>query len=307
MQNLRGLPKLRDSLSYIYIEHAVLEKRDNALLVLQETGKTALPVATLCLVMLGPGTSITHAAVKLLTENGCNIHWTAQDMDNYYAQGMGETRSARHILRQAEMVSDPEKRLQVVYKMYQKRFDYPLSADLTLEQIRGMEGVRVRTEYQNASRIYGVTWNGRVYDRKNWQAADPVNRALSAANALLYGVCHVAIASGGYSPSLGFVHSGYFLAFVHDIADLYKSILTIPTAFQVAAESAQQIESRVRREVREKIRQTKLLAKILPDIDELLDIQRSENNPEDQGEVLAQPWWNDKPSSSEEVDPESEV
>jgi CRISPR-associated protein Cas1 len=154
MQDLHLLPKLRDSLSYLYVEHAVLEKRDGALLVLQETGKTAIPVANLCLLMLGPGTSLTHAAVKLLAENGCSILWTGEDMQHFYAQGLGETRRAYHLLHQAEMASDPAKRLQVVMRMYEMRFEHPLDPDLSIEQIRGMEGVRVRTAYENASRKY---------------------------------------------------------------------------------------------------------------------------------------------------------
>ena len=272
MQDYHLLPKLRDSLSYLYVEHAVIERSANALLIRQETGSTTVPVANLCLLLLAPGTNITHAAVSLLAENGCSIIWVGQDTQLFYAQGMGETRRASHIIRQAQMMCDPQKRLQVVLRMYEKRFGYALDPDLGLEQIRGMEGVRMRTAYQEASRKFGVEWQGRNYDCKDWYKGDPINRALSAANAVLYGLCHAGIVSGGYSPALGFLHTGRQLSFVYDIADLYKTSYTIPVAFQTVSESDVQVERRVREACRETFRQEKLLEKILPDIDFLLQI-----------------------------------
>lgn len=291
MQDLHELPKLRDSLSYLYVEHAVLERDKTALLVLQETGTTAVPVANLCLLMLGPGTSITHAAVGLLAESGCSIQWTGQDMQLFYAQGCGETRKAYHLLRQAELVSDPQKRLQVVMRMYEKRFGHPLEPGLTLEQIRGMEGARVRNTYALASRTFQVEWHGRNYDMSNWNKGDPVNRALSAANAILNGICHAAIVSGGYSTALGFLHTGRQLSFVYDIADLYKAQYTIPIAFRTVAEGEEEVEKRARQTCREFFREEKLLDRILPDIDGLLGIR-----PEEEGERVDDPsrpeiWW----------------
>ncbi len=285
------LPKLRDSLSYLYLEHAVLERKDSALLVLQETGRAMVPTANLSLLLLGPGTTVTHAAVGLLAESGTSVLWTGEDMQVFYAQGLGETRRAYHLLRQAELASQPAKRLQVVLRMYAMRFGAPLDPDLTLEQIRGMEGARVRGLYAEASRRYGVTWHGRSYDRQNWNAGDPVNRALSAANAVLNGICHAAIVSGGYSPALGFVHTGKQLSFVYDVADLYKAHLTIPIAFQTAAEGSHEVEKRARMACREAFREERLLEKILPDIDELLgvddaDVQAGADDP-----ALPEPWW----------------
>jgi CRISPR-associated protein Cas1 len=301
MQDLHLLPKLRDSLTYLYVEHAVLERKDSALLVLQETGRTAVPVANLCLLMLGPGTNLTHAAVKLLAENGCSVLWTGEDMQKFYAQGLGETRRAYHLLRQAELASDPQKRLRVVLKMYEKRFGRSLEPELSLEQIRGMEGVRVRNAYAHASRKYGVAWHGRNYDRGNWNNSDPVNRALSAANALLNGLCHAAIVSGGYSPGLGFLHTGKQLSFVYDIADLYKARLTIPIAFQTMAEGTEHVEARARQTCREVFRQEKLLDQVLPDIDGLLEIQPEEEFVADEDPALPEPWWG--PDANEEEAP----
>lgn len=272
MQDLHELPRLRDSLSYLYVEQAIVNRRRSAVEYVNEDGCVPIPAASLAVLMLGPGTSITHAAVRVLAENGCTILWTGEDGFRFYAQGMGETRKAYHLLQQASMASNPEQRQEVVLRMYRRRFQDELDADLTLPQIRGLEGVRVRSAYQQASREFGIPWVGRKYDRKDWGGGDPVNRALSAANALLNGVCHAAIVSGGYSTAIGFIHTGKQLSFVYDVADLYKTDLTIPTAFQAAAESPVQVERRVRQACRERFRQEKLLERILPDIDRLLNI-----------------------------------
>ena len=273
MRDLHILPKLRDSLSYVYTERAIVQRYRNAVELVDERGKIAVPIASLSLLLLGPGTSITHEAVKLLAQNGCSIVWVGEDATRFYAQGTGETRKAHRLLKQAALVSDPQMRRQVALKMYAKRFDEELDPDLTLEQIRGHEGARVRDTYRIMSRRYGVNWKGRRYQRNQWDAADPVNRALSLANALLNGICHAAIVSGGYSPGLSFIHTGKQLSFVYDIADLYKTELTIPIAFEMAALGSDDIEARVRRRCRNAFKDAKLLQRLLPDIDALLDMQ----------------------------------
>ena len=143
---------------------------------------------------------------------------------------------------------------------------------MSIEQIRGYEGARVRKAYQEASRRFGVPWRGREYDRRLWQLSDPVNRALSAANSCLNGLCHAAIVSGGYAPGLGFVHTGKQLSFVYDIADLYKIDLTVPLAFRLTAESTEQLETRVRHACRELFHAERLLGRIIDDIDKLLEL-----------------------------------
>lgn len=291
MDDLHLLPKFRDSLSYLYVEHAVIEKNDSAILTLQETGRTTIPTANLNLLMLGPGTSITHAAIKLLAESGTSILWTGEDMLRFYAQGMGETRSGYHILRQAELVSDPARRLQVVMRMYEKRFGRKLEPGLSFEQIRGMEGARMRMIYEECSRKYHVPWQGRNYDRKHWDWSDPNNRALSAANALLNGICHAAVVSGGYSPALGFLHTGRQLSFVYDIADLYKAEFSIPAAFESRGLRLEPVESKTRELCRERFREGKLLERILPDIEELTQIKVDEEFPADEDRALPETWW----------------
>ena len=273
MQDLHILPKLRDGLSFVYLEHGKIERTQNAVEFFDaEGGRTLVPTAALAVLMLGPGTSITHEAIKVLAENGSLVTWCGEEGVRFYAQGLGETRNAYHLLKQAALVSDPARRIEVVLRMYRYRFDEQLHPEMSLEEIRGHEGVRVREAYAKASREYGVEWNGRRYDRSNWNVGDPINRALSTANACLNGVCHAAIVSGGYSPGLGFIHTGKQLSFVYDIADLYKVEITVPLAFRAVAESKEHLETRVRHACRDAFRERRLLDRILPDIDQLLGI-----------------------------------
>lgn len=305
MRDLHELPKMRDSLSYLYVEHATLNQNNQAIEYWREDeGRVMIPVASLCVLLLGPGSKITHAAVKTLAENGCTILWVGEENTRFYAAGTGETRKSYHLLRQAELASDPQTRLGVIRSMYQMRFDDPLDPELSLEQIRGMEGARVRIAYNQASKQYGVPWQGRRYDRNNWGRSDPINRALSAAHALLNGLCHAAIVSGGYSPAIGFIHTGKQLSFVYDIADLYKAEITIPLAFQVVAESPEKVETRVRTACREKFKETRLLNRILPDIDTLLSVGldplEGVLEEVDQDPALPGPWW-DNPDELEVI------
>ena len=177
--------------------------------------------------------------------------------------------------------------------MYAMRFADPLDPALTLQQIRGMEGVRVRDAYAKASREYGVPWQGRSYDRGNWNKADPVNRALSSANACLYGICHAAIVAAGYSPAMGFIHTGKQLSFVYDVADLYKTMITVPAAFAAAVNPTATIERDVRLQCRDAFARTRLLQKIVDDIENMLDIEtESEEDPEfDQDPALPGDLW----------------
>ncbi len=273
MQDLHELPKLADSLTYLYVEHVVVEQKAKAIELFDKDGATLVPTAALTVLLLGPGTRITHAAVKALADSGCAIVWVGEDGTRCYAHGGGETRKAYHLLHQARLVSDPTLRLEVCKRMYRMRFkNQDLDPFLTLEQLRGMEGARMRSAYGHASITYNVPWHGRSYDRASWGNSDPVNNALSAANALLNGLCHAAIVSGGYSPALGFIHTGLQTSFVYDIADLYKVEITIPTAFRIAAESRERVQPRVREACRQAFKEAKLLQRILPDIEALLAI-----------------------------------
>jgi CRISPR-associated protein Cas1 len=273
LHDLHILPKTRDSWSYVYVEHCRVDQDAKAIAAHDATGKTPIPCATLSLVMLGPGTTITHAAIRTLADCGCSVMWVGEQGVRFYAQGSGETRSSLNLLRQARLWADGDLRLRVVRQMYEMRFPEPLPAELTLQQIRGREGIRVRETYAQASREYGVVWQGRSYQRQDWAFADPVNRSLSAANSCLYGVCHAAILSAGYAPALGFIHTGKQFSFVYDIADLYKAEMTIPAAFRAVAESGPGLESRVRHACRDVFHERRLLARVVDDIDRTLTIE----------------------------------
>lgn len=269
MEDLRLLPQIRDSLSSMYVEHSRIDRHEKSIAIHDVNGFTPVPAATLSVLMLGPGTNITQAAITTLADNNCLVIWCGEENVRFYACGTGGTRSAAPVLRQARLVGNEVTRLEVVKRMYRMRFQESLDHALSVEQLRGMEGVRVREAYAAQSRVSGVEWSGRNYDRANWHDADPVNRALSCANSCLYGLCHAAILATGYSPAIGFIHTGKQLSFVYDIADLYKVELTIPIAFQTAKEEPANLERSVRLLCRDTFRTSRLLQRIVPDIQKL--------------------------------------
>ena len=300
--DLNELPRVRDSLSYLYVEHGRIEQDAKSIALHDANGKTAIPCASLTTLMLGPGTTITHAAIRTLADSGCLVLWTGEEGVRFYAQGLGETRSARRLLTQVRLWSNPTSRLRVVFRMYQMRFDETLNPSTTLRQIRGKEGIRVRETYARLSRETGVEWKGRSYQRSRWQGADPINRALSAANSCLYGVCHAAIVSAGYSPSLGFIHTGKMLSFVYDVADLYKTQTSMPAAFHAVAEgNVENVESAVRRTCRDYFHQTRLLTRIVSDIGQVLTLSGQEDaeNPLDSDAAMPGSIWDPKAGAVE--------
>ncbi len=276
MDDLRLLPKFRDSLSYLYVEHCRVDREKSAILLYEKAGVTQVPAASLAMLMLGPGTRITHAAMLLLAENNCLAVWCGEQGVRFYACGVGGTRSAAGLLHQARLVSDANKRLEVAVRMYQHRFREAAPPAFSLEQLRGWEGRRVREAYSRASRDTGLPWEGRSYDRSDWRAADPVSRALSSANSCLYGLCHAAILSLGFSAALGFIHTGKQLSFVYDVADLYKTAVSIPVAFRTAAEGSFDLERRARLACRDLFREYRLLEEIANDIPQVLGLRRDD-------------------------------
>ena len=271
LRDLHQLPKVRDRQSYLYVEYCQVNQQDKAIALCDKRGTTPVPCASLALLMLGPGTSITHAAITALADNGCLAAWCGEQGIRFYAAGSGATRSAANIIEQARMESDPAARMAVVRRLYQMRFRENLGEHLTLQQIRGMEGARVRDAYAKWAAETGVPWSGRDYKRDQWSQADPVNRALSAANACLYGVCTAAIIAAGYSPALGFIHTGKQLSFAYDVADLYKTEVTTPAAFKAVAENAPNIERQARLMCRDYFAKSQLLKRIVSDIARALE------------------------------------
>ena len=273
IDDLRLLPKVRDSGSFLFLERGRLEQDDRSVMFVNELGRLPIPIANLSLLLLGPGMTVTHRAMVNAAECGCTVVWAGEEGVRLYASGIGDTRSGRHLLRQAEIVVDPARRIVVVRRMYAMRFDQPLPPELTLRQIRGHEGARVRDAYRAWSQQTGVPWQGRRYERAEWSSATPINRALSAANSCLYGICHAAIVSAGYSPGLGFVHTGKALSFVYDVADLYKTETSVPAAFRAVESGAIEVESAARHMLRDQFHRSRLLGRIVDDLAALFDLE----------------------------------
>ncbi len=269
-RDLQEIPKFEDTWSYLYFEKGTIDQYQKSIGFHYLDKVIPIPVETLCLLMLGPGTSITHEAVKRISESRCLVAWTGEMGVRFYSAGYTGTYSSRNLLKQMEVYSDLVQRNIIIRLMYQKRFNETIGPDYTIEQIRGMEGARIRKAYKDLSEKHNIEWLGRNYDQANWNYGDPVNRALSAANSCLYGVVHAAILACGFSPAIGFVHTGKQLSFVYDIADLYKTEITIPVSFNVVKESEQDIERRVRFGLRDVFRQMKIMKRIIPDLKDLI-------------------------------------
>ena len=275
-KDLRSIPQLKNSVSYLYIEHANIDQENWSVSFTSDLGRTPIPIAGTTCLLLGPGTTITHAAIKTIAECGCMIIWCGEKMRKYYAVGSGETRSSKNILHQAMLLSNEQTHLEVVKNMYEIRFPQMPQGDYSLKQLRGMEGIRVKQAYKTMSKTYGVPWHGRKYRIEDIEKSDTVNRALTIANDLLYSICHSAIVSLGYSPALGFIHTGHSESFVYDVADFYKTAISIPAAFEAAAGNPPNLDEIVRRYCRKRFKTSRLLARIAEDISAVLDISINE-------------------------------
>lgn len=269
-RDLQEIPKFEDTWSYLYFERGTIDQYQKSIGFHYLDKVVPVPVETLCLLMLGPGISITHEAIKRISESRCLVAWTGEMGVRFYSSGYAGTYSSRNLLKQIEMYADPALRDKVVRAMYQKRFCESIRPDSSIEQIRGMEGARVRKAYRELAVKHEIEWSGRNYDQNDWDYGDPVNRALSSANACLYGVVQAAILACGFSTAIGFVHTGKQLSFVYDIADLYKTEVAIPIAFTTVKESTGDIERRVRYALRDEFRKMKIMKRIIPDLKDLI-------------------------------------
>ncbi len=290
---LQQLPRIGDRVSFIYVEHAKINRKDSAITVAMAEGIVQIPVAVIGVFLLGPGTDITHRAVQLLGETGTSICWVGEQGVRQYAHGRALSHSSRLLEAQARLVSNQRTRLDVARKMYAMRFPGEDISKLTMQQLRGREGARVRRVYASLSKENGVAWGGREYKVDDFENGTPVNQALSVGNVALYGLVYSVIAALGLSPGLGFVHTGHDLSLVYDIADLYKAEVSIPIAFQVASmeqkDGSIDIESMTRQRIRDFIYQSKLMERIVRDIQDLLGVPEEEQFEADQIYL-----WDDK-------------
>lgn len=281
-----ALQPISRRISFVYLDRCVVHRDANAIVAMSESGTMHLPAASFGVLMLGPGTRVTHQAMNLLGESGVVTCWVGEGGARLYASAPSLSRSTRLLESQARLVSKRTSRLAVARQMYQMRFPDDDVKRATMQQLRGMEGARVRKSYRRLAADYGVEWKGRHYDPSDWASGDAVNRALSTANSVLYGIAHTVIVAIGCSPGLGFVHTGHSLSFVYDIADLYKVEISLPAAFEAASVGAENMQGDVRRRVRERAYDARLLDRAVDDIQILLGESQTDAGEEDESLAL---------------------
>lgn len=262
---------LKDRVSLVFLQYGQLDVIDGAFVLVDQNGvRTHIPVGAVACLMLEPGTRVSHAAVKLAATVGTLLVWVGEAGVRLYAAGQPGGARCDRLLYQAKLALDDELRLKVVRKMFELRFGEPPPSRRSVEQLRGIEGARVRQTYKLLAQRYGVKWNGRNYDPKDWDKGDVANQCISAATSCLYGITEAAVLAAGYAPAIGFVHSGKPLSFVYDIADIIKFDTVVPKAFDIAARHPAQPDREVRLACRDIFRSDKTLARLIPLIEEIL-------------------------------------
>ncbi len=276
--DIQDLPQISDRMTFLYLEHCKIDRKDSAITVTDEKGITHIPSAVISVLMLGPGTNISHRAMELIGDSGVSVCWIGEHGVRYYAGGRALTHSSRMIIKQAELLLNQRKHLEVARKMYAMRFPDEDISGLTLQQLRGREGSRIRKVYHQCSKKWNVEWNGRVYNPDDFTDSDLINQALSAAHVCLYGLAHAVISAIGCSPALGFVHIGHELSFVYDISDLYKADISIPVAFEITSKNPQDLSREVRLRVRDEMVKAHLVERMVHDIKILLNPEENHDN-----------------------------
>lgn len=273
---------IKERISLAFVERGQVDVLDGAFVVIDERGvRTHIPVGSIACLMLEPGTRVSHHAVALAARAGTLLVWVGEGGVRLYAAGQPGGARSDHLLYQLQLALDEGARLKVVRKMYELRFGKPPPQRRSVDQLRGIEGARVRTLYKRLAQQYRVPWKGRNYDHKQWDASDLPNQCLSSATACLYGVTEAAVLAAGYAPAIGFIHSGKPLSFVYDIADIFKFDTVVPVAFRIASLDPPHPERAVRRACRDAFRKSKLLQRIIPIIEEILsagDLARPESH-----------------------------
>lgn len=266
-----SLPQVKDKYPFLYLERGRLEIDDSSIKWIDaDNNVVPLPVATLNALLLGPGTTVTHDAVKTAVSANCSICWVGEDSLLFYAAGFLPTADTRNLKQQIELASDAEKSLEVARRMFARRFPDAELQGKSLQEMMGMEGYRVRALYQQKAEEYQVGWKGRQFTPGKFELGDVTNQVLTATNAALYGILCSAVHSMGYSPHIGFIHSGSPLPFIYDLADLYKERLCIDLAFTLTRDLAGRYDKhKVSAAFRQRVIDMELLAKVGEDIQDM--------------------------------------
>lgn len=287
--DLSELSRVRDRVTFLYLEHAKLNRQDSAILVKDNQGIVYVPAAIIAVLMLGPGVDITHRAMELIGSSGMGVIWVGEYGVRQYAYGRSLNHSSALLEAQARLVSNQRKRIEVARQMYQMRFPHEDVSGLSMAELRGKEGARVRRIYREQADKYQVTWSRREYNPDNFNDGTPINKALTAAHQALYGLSYSVISAMGVSAGLGFVHTGHDLSFVYDFADLYKAKYSIPVAFEITAKFGddKDIASKTRLAMRDAFKNGKLLSTMVSDLKMLLGDEKDET-------IASFSLWDDK-------------
>lgn len=265
------LPRIENRISFLYTDFCRIEKDDGAIRVETEAGWMNIPAAQIVVLLLGPGTTVTHRMVQTATEAGMCLVWVGEEGVRFYAGGSPLSGDTKLLVKQAKIVSNEKLRIAAAKRMYNIRYPEENITELSMRQLLGREGTKVGRRYKELSEKYGIPWNGRKYNSENYNCNDPLQNALSCANACLYGICYAVIYSLGLSPGLGIIHNGLAKSFVLDVADLYKEELTFPVAFSEISKGSRDVDSRVRTCMRDIIKDKRLLKCMVSDIMTILD------------------------------------
>lgn len=271
----RPIP-LKERAALVFVERAKLDVKDGAFVAINADGtRVHIPIGGIACLMLEPGARISHSAIALAARAGTLITWIGEAGVRLYSAGQPGGARSDKLLWQASLALDPVARLRVVREMYRVRFGETAPLRRSIEQLRGIEGARVRKSYELLAKQYGVNWKRRKFDPNDWESSDIPNRCLSAATACLHGLAEAAVLAAGYAPAIGFLHTGKSRSFVYDIADLWKTQTVVPEAFKIAGKERRgkleiPVERAVRLACRDSFRRSGLLSKIIPGIEDVL-------------------------------------
>lgn len=270
---------LKNRVSFFYVERGSLAVVDGCLVLTDDEDRTQyeVPARATTSIMVGPGTSVTTEAMKLAARYGVHVVWVGEHGVRCYSAGKPWSENTEWLDKQVACYSDEQRTLRVAREMFFRRFGVRMERR-SINQLRGLEGARVRELYKLTAQRFGIPWKGRRYKPGNPDGTtDAPNLALNVANTCLYGLTETAVHATGTHPGLGFIHRGSQLSFVLDVADLYKMEEMVPVAFAVVARKGDgldpwpELESDVRRAARDLFRESKLLRRIVDDIKGLLD------------------------------------
>ena len=166
---VESLPLSRDRWTTVYLEHGRLEVDDSSVKWISSEGWVCrLPIATISCLMLGPGTTLTHAAVKTCAECRTPLVWCGEDGIRFYAHGLSLASHCDMARLHATVWANPKKNIELARKMFVKRFPEIDVSKYSIQELRGMEGIRVRRLYSEMGLQFGVTWKGRNYSKQHW-------------------------------------------------------------------------------------------------------------------------------------------